>query len=94
MATFQSRTFVLATALSAAWLLAADPVQAGGAKRDAREACADKMDNRNFNNTDVGDVSKNKKGNVVVEADATRRGNDRSVECVYNPETEKARIRN
>ena len=44
-------------------------------------------------NVDVGDVSKNQKGNVVVEADATKRGNDRSVDCVYDPDTENARIK-
>lgn len=94
MATIRNGMLVLAAAAGSAWLLAADPAQAGGARKDAREACADKMDDRNFNNADVDDVRKNKKGNVVVEADARRRGNDRSVECVYNPETEKARIRN
>jgi hypothetical protein len=94
MTTIRNVTLIAATALGATWLLAAHPAQAAGDKSDAREACADKMDDRNFKNTDVGDVNKNKKGNVVVEADATRRGNDRSVECVYNPETEKARIRN
>ena len=51
------------------------------------------MGDRGMKNVEVDDVSKNKKGNVVVEADATRRGNDRGVDCVYDPDTENARIK-
>ena len=84
---------VLAAALGAAWLVAAAPTHAAGDKADAREACKDMMGDRGMKNVDVDDVHKNKKGNVVVEADATKRGNDRSVDCVYNPDTENARIK-
>jgi hypothetical protein len=83
----------LAAAVSAAWLMAAVPAHAAGDKADAREACKDMMGDRGMKNVDVDDVSKNKKGNVVVEADATKRGNDRSVDCVYNPDTENVRIK-
>ena len=62
---------VLAAAVSTAWLMAAVPAYAAGDKADAREACKDLMGDRNMKNVDVDDVSKNKKGNVVVEADAT-----------------------
>jgi hypothetical protein len=83
----------LAAAVGAAWLMAAVPAYAAGDKADARDACKDLMGDRNMKNVDVDDVHKNKKGNVVVEADATKRGNDRSVDCVYNPDSDKARIR-
>jgi len=85
---------VLAAALGAAWLAATPvPAHAAGDKADAREACKDVMGDRGMKNVDVDDVHKNQKGNVVVEADATKRGNDRSVDCVYNPDTENARIK-
>ncbi len=84
---------VLAAALGAAWLVTPAPTHAAGDKADAREVCKDMMGDRGMKNVEVDDVSKNKKGNVVVEADATRRGNDRSVDCVYNPDTENARIK-
>jgi hypothetical protein len=85
---------VLAAALGAAWLAAAPvPAHAAGDKADAREACKDMMGDRGMKHVDVDDVHKNQKGNVVVEADATKRGNDRSVDCVYNPDTENARIK-
>ena len=84
---------VIAAALGAAWLLTISPAHAGGAKSDGRDACREMMDDRNFNNVDVDETRKNKRGNVVVEMDATRRGNDRSVDCVYNPDSGKTRIR-
>ena len=84
----------LAAALGAAWLTGAAPAHAAGDKADAKEACQDLMGDRGMKNVDVGGADKNRKGNVVVEADATRRGNERSVDCVYNPDTDKARIRN
>ena len=85
---------VLAAALGAAWLAVAVPAaHAAGDKADAREACKDVMGDRGMKGVEVDDVSKNQKGNVVVEADATKRGSERSVDCVYNPDTENARIR-
>src|SRR5215213_11563068 len=85
---------LLAAALGAAWLAATPvPAHAAGDKADAREACKDMMGDRGMKSVDVDDVHKNKKGNVVVEADATRRGNDRVVFCVDTPNTENARIK-
>jgi hypothetical protein len=51
------------------------------------------MGDRGMRNVEVDDVSENKKSNVVVEADATERGDDRSIDCVCDPDTENARIR-
>ena len=79
--------------LGIAWLAAAEPARAEGAKSDAREACEELMEDRNFKDVDVQDVDKKKGDRVIVESEATRRGNDRSVDCVYNAEKDKAFIR-
>ena len=83
---------VVAAALGAVWLVTASPTHAGGAKSDGRNACREMMDDRNFNDVDVDKTRKNKRGNVVVEMDATCHGNDRSVDCVYNPNSGNTRV--
>jgi hypothetical protein len=94
MMKFRTGALALVAATGAVWLAAVPvPAHAAGDKADAREACKDVMGDRGMKNVDVDDVSKNKKGNVVVEADATKHGNDRSVDCVYNPNNENTRIK-
>jgi hypothetical protein len=84
---------VVAAAPGAVWLGTTSPIQAGGAKSDGRDARREMMDDRNFNNVDVDETRRNKRGNVVVETDATRRGNDHSVDCVYATDRGRTRIR-
>jgi hypothetical protein len=84
---------VVAAALGAVWLVTASPAHSGGAKSDGRNERREMMDDRNFNDVDVDKTRKNKRANVVVEMDATRHGNDRNVDCVYNPDIGNTRIR-
>jgi hypothetical protein len=94
MTRFRKGALALVAATGAAWLAAVPvPAHAAGDKADAREACKDVMGDRGMKGVEVDDVSKNRKGNVVVEADATKRGDERGVDCVYNPDTENARIK-
>jgi hypothetical protein len=86
---------VLAAALGAAWLIAADPVQAGGAKSEAKEECRDVLADKGYDDVDIDKTKKRAGGDkVVVRGEAEQGGDSESVKCVYNTEQDKARVKN
>jgi hypothetical protein len=86
---------VLAAALGAAWLMAASPAQAGGAKSEAKEECRDVLSDKGYDDIDIDKAKKRDGGDkVVVKGQAEQGGDSESVKCVYNTDKDKARVKN
>ena len=85
---------VFAAALGAAWLVAASPVQAAGAKSEAKEECRDVLSDKGYDDVDINKANKRDGGDkVVVKGQAEQGGDSESVKCVYNTDKDKARVK-
>ena len=84
---------MLTASLGVAWLATGVPAHAAGEKSEAKEACADLLQDKGYNNVDIDQAKRRGDDKVVVQGDATRKGDRGDVGCVYNSETDKARLK-
>ena len=72
---------------------AGTPAYAAGAKSEAKEECTDLLQDKGYKGVDIDQAKKRGDDKVAVQADANRKGSEHDVTCVYNEDTDKARIK-
>ena len=94
MTTFRKHALVLGLAFGVAGLAAGTPpAHAAGEKGEAKQACEDLMQDKGYKHADADTAKRTGDDKVRVEADAKKHGDSKSVDCVYNSDTDKARIK-
>jgi hypothetical protein len=93
MTSFRKTFLVLGAVLGATWFAAGTPAYAAGAKSEAKEECTDLLQDKGYKGVDIDQAKKRGDDKVAVQADANRKGSEHDVTCVYNENTDKARIK-
>lgn len=87
------RGTILGLALGVACLAGGVPAQAAGEKAQAKEACEDLMQDKGYKQADADTATRTGGDKVRVEADGRKHGDAKSVDCVYNSDTDKAHLK-
>ena len=90
MTKFRKGALALVAATGAAWLVAAPPAWADD-ESDAKSACKQIAENRDWDDTKAR-VSKEGEDRIVVTMTGEREGEDRERRCVYDTSSKEARF--
>ena len=90
MTNFRKGALTLVAATGAAWLAGAPPAWADD-ESDAKRACKQIAENRDWDDTKAK-VTKENDNRIVVTMTGERNNNDKERRCVYNTNSKEARF--